>query len=98
MKKTLNIDKEILRQAKVACGAATDTKTAYGDMHRVPPVSHAKVVEFVRTHRLHGRGIGWVDAHLSASALVAKTALWTADERLAHLASELGVGYEPTST
>jgi hypothetical protein len=27
MKKTLNIDEEILRQAKPACGAPTDTDT-----------------------------------------------------------------------
>ena len=69
----------------------------YGAMHRVPPVPHAEVIEFVRAHQLHGRGIGWVDAHLLASALVAKVAFWTADERLARVASELGVGHEPTS-
>jgi Arc/MetJ family transcription regulator len=27
MKKTLNIDEELFKQAKVACGAATDTET-----------------------------------------------------------------------
>jgi hypothetical protein len=27
MKKTLNVDEELFRQAKVACGAATDTDT-----------------------------------------------------------------------
>jgi hypothetical protein len=27
MKKTLNIDEELFKQAKIACGAATDTET-----------------------------------------------------------------------
>ncbi|MCC6365512.1 MAG: hypothetical protein IT165_18520 [Bryobacterales bacterium] len=67
----------------------------YGLMQRAPAVPHADVVGFVRAHRLHGRGIGWIDAHLPASALVASAPLWTADERLARLAGELGVEYQP---
>jgi predicted nucleic acid-binding protein len=52
-----------------------------------------EVVAFVRGRQLHGRGIGWIDAHLLAAALVADVPLWTADERLAGLARELGVYY-----
>lgn len=65
----------------------------YGLMHRVPGVPHAEVVSFVRTRKLYGRGIGWVDAHLLASALVANAPIWTADLRLARLAGELGIAY-----
>ena len=67
--------------------------TDYEQMHQVPVVPHANVVAFVRDRRLHGRGIGWVDAHLLASALVGSLRLWTADPRLATLADELGVAY-----
>jgi predicted nucleic acid-binding protein len=42
---------------------------------------------------LSGRGIGWVDVHLLASALVGRLRLWTADPRLAIVAGELGVGH-----
>jgi predicted nucleic acid-binding protein len=69
--------------------------SSYQLMHRLPPVPHADVAAFVRAHELHGRGIGLIDAHLLASALVANVPLWTADERLAGLASELGIGYLP---
>jgi hypothetical protein len=48
----------------------------------------------VRDRRLHGRGIGWIDAHLLASALVGRLRLWTTDPALAIAARELGVGYE----
>jgi predicted nucleic acid-binding protein len=65
----------------------------YEQMHRAPVVSHGDVITFVRARRLHGRGIGWVDAHLLASSLVGRLKLWTTDPRLANVARELGVGY-----
>jgi predicted nucleic acid-binding protein len=63
----------------------------YEQMHRAPALRHGDVVEFVRSRRLHGRGIGWIDAHLLASALVGRLKLWTADPRLAVIARELGL-------
>jgi len=67
--------------------------TSYEKLLRAPSVSHAEVVELVRSRELHGRGVGWIDVHLLASALVARTVLWTADPRLADLAEELHVAY-----
>jgi predicted nucleic acid-binding protein len=66
----------------------------YGRMDRAPLVSHAEVVAFVRDRNLNGRGIGWVDAHLLASALIAQLKLWTADAALATIAAELGIAHE----
>ena len=43
-------------------------------------------------HRLMGRGIGYVDAHLLAGTLLTVGArLWTRDLRLAAVAGQLGV-------
>jgi predicted nucleic acid-binding protein len=69
----------------------------YEQMHQAPVVSHDDVVSFVRHRRLHGRGIGWIDAHLLASALVGHLTLWTTDPRLAALAKELGIAYDVPS-
>ena len=66
----------------------------YEQMHRAPVVPHDDVVAFVRDRRLHGRGIGWIDVHLLASALVGRLRLWTADPRLATLATELRIAYD----
>lgn len=66
----------------------------YVQMHQAPVVPHREVVEFVRARRLHGRGIGWIDAHLLASALVGRLRLWTTDPALAKAAKELGIAYE----
>ena len=63
-------------------------------MDQAPVVPHADVVAFVRDRKLHGRGIGWVDAHLLASALVGRLELWTTDPALATVAKELGISYE----
>jgi predicted nucleic acid-binding protein len=63
----------------------------YERMDQAPVVPHADVVAFVRHRKLHGRGIGWIDAHLLASALVGRLKLWTTDPALAALAKELGI-------
>jgi hypothetical protein len=66
----------------------------YKRMDQSPVVPHSDVVAFVRDRKLHGRGIGWIDVHLLASALVARVELWTTDPALATVAKELGIHYE----
>ncbi|HEX4135762.1 MAG TPA: PIN domain-containing protein [Bryobacteraceae bacterium] len=66
----------------------------YGKMRQAVMIPHEEVVAFVRDRRLHGRGVGWIDVHLLASALVGGFPLWTADPRFAAVASEIGVVWE----
>jgi predicted nucleic acid-binding protein len=66
---------------------------AYEKMHQTTAVPHADVVSFVRSRGLHGRGVGWIDVHLLASAVVGQYELWTADPRLSALAREFGVAH-----
>jgi predicted nucleic acid-binding protein len=54
---------------------------------------HDEVLAFVRRRRLTRRGIGWVDAHLLASALASGGALWSVDRDLAAAAGDLGIGF-----
>jgi predicted nucleic acid-binding protein len=68
---------------------------AYGRLSRSATVPHPEVMDFLRHRKLNGRGIGWVDVHLLASALVSQIRLWTADSRLEAIASELGIAYQP---
>jgi predicted nucleic acid-binding protein len=67
---------------------------AYERMHQTGMVPHSDVVAFVRDRDLHGRGVGWIDVHLLASAIVGRLQLWTADPRFSAVANELGVAYE----
>lgn len=74
-------------------GGRAKLLAAYQLMHQASPVRHSEVVEFVRARKLNGRGAGWIDVHLLASAVAGRMLLWTADPRLAALAAELGVAY-----
>jgi len=57
-------------------------------------IAHREAVSFVRARELHGRGAGWIDVHLLASAVAERLQLWTADPRLAVLADACGVAYQ----
>ena len=52
-------------------------------------VGHDEAMTFVDQRRLAGLGVGWVDIHLAASAVVSRARLWTADRRLANVARVL---------
>lgn len=56
-------------------------------------VSHEEVLQLVRRRQLPRRGIGWVDAHLLASALISSALLWSADAALSAVAASLEVDF-----
>ena len=62
-------------------------------MHQAAMVPHREVVAFVRDRDLQGRGVGWIDVHLLASAIVGRLQLWTAAPRFSAVADALGVAY-----
>jgi predicted nucleic acid-binding protein len=47
-----------------------------------PVVADHELLSFIAHHRLHGAGIGLVDAQLLAAARLAGAELWTGDARL----------------
>ena len=56
---------------------------------QAPVVSHDEVLTFLNAHRLTGRGLGWVDLHLLASAKLGRLPFWTLDKPLAAVAATL---------
>lgn len=75
-------------------GGRTRLLASYERIWQAAVVPHQEVAAFVRHRRLSGRGIGWIDAHLLASALVSRLQLWTADSPLRALAKQFGVAYD----
>jgi predicted nucleic acid-binding protein len=62
------------------------------DFPKAPVAQNEDVLQLIATHRLFGRGIGYVDVHLVASALLQPgTQLWSRDKKLKAAAEELGV-------
>lgn len=62
-----------------------------GELPRRSPAHHDEVLALLHKRKLHNRGVGWIDLHLAAAAMINGDALWTADRRLARIASELGI-------
>ena len=58
-------------------------------------VEHDEVLRMVEQRTLSGRGVGWVDMHLLAAAMLAGVRLWTDDGRLANVARELRLAEAP---
>jgi predicted nucleic acid-binding protein len=66
------------------------------DLPRAELATDVEVLGFVDREALFGRGIGYVDVHLLASArLSAGAQLWTKDTRLRDVAEELGLAMRP---
>lgn len=63
-----------------------------------PAIEFDEYLQFVDQNRLYGVGIGFVDVHLLASALLADATLWTADKRLKKAAMDLGIAYQKKPT
>lgn len=65
------------------------------DLPRVTVARDEEVLYFIEQHMLMGRGIGYVDAHLLASAALSDPArLWTRDQRLQSVATGLELAVE----
>ncbi len=78
---------------EIACGRLRDRSeilSALGSLPGVPTADHDEVMTFVERAGLAGSGIGWIDAHLLASARLAGIGLWTLDRKLSLVATELG--------
>ncbi|HKV98909.1 MAG TPA: type II toxin-antitoxin system VapC family toxin [Vicinamibacterales bacterium] len=58
-------------------------------------VSHDEAMALVERHDLPGAGIGWVDVHLLAAALVQGLPIWTNDKRLDAAARRLDAAWRP---
>lgn len=80
---------------ELACGSMSrreEILTLLETLPRAPEAEHGEFLHFVEKRGLAGTGLGAVDAHLLASAKLARTRLWTRDAGLARAAARLGIG------
>ena len=62
------------------------------DLPSATVASDLEVLRLIEGHGLHGRGLGYIDAHLVAAALLTSGAsIWTRDNALDSCARQLGV-------
>ena len=70
---------------ELACGNLKNRDeiiTLLQSLPHSPTVTHQEFLYFIDNLQLMGRGIGFVDVHLLASAQLAKLQIWTADNKL----------------
>jgi hypothetical protein len=82
---------------ELACGNLKNRGEILSLLKALPQAKvagHDEVMEFIEIHSLAGAGLGYVDVHLLASALLSKSTLWTTDRSLSAAAKKLGIGYE----
>lgn len=82
---------------ELSCGNFRNRRTALEALARMPAAAKAtdkETLEFIEQRSLHGRGIGYIDVHLLASALLSQECLlWTEDKRLRNIAIEMSIDY-----
>ena len=79
---------------ELALGSLRQRKQVLSEFVKLPlatKASEEEVLVLIDRHRLAGSGIGYVDAHLLASASLSDASLWTRDKRLHQVALNLGL-------
>ena len=79
---------------ELACGNLKNRAAILADLNDMPQsklATNAEVLRLLEDRRLWGRGLGWIDAHVLASALLSNCGFWTLDVRLGKAATELGL-------
>jgi len=59
----------------------------------VTPAEHEEVMRFIENYSLMGKGLGYIDMHLLASAILSRVPLWTLDKKLKRVSLKLGLAY-----
>ena len=80
---------------ELACGNLRNRVEILSLLAALPSATaagHDEALRLVSERKLHGKGLGWIDVHLLASALLTGCALWTKDKALKAAARALKVG------
>jgi predicted nucleic acid-binding protein len=81
---------------ELACGNLKSRKSVISLLEALPMaflVEHEEVLAFIEARNVMGKGLGYVDVHLLAAALLSGVSLWTLDKKLDKAAEELHCRY-----
>ena len=82
---------------ELSCGNIKNRQEIISLLQKLPQaplIEFDEFLYFVAQKKLHGKGIGFVDIHLLASAKLGQIPLWTADKRLQYASADLNLKYE----
>jgi len=81
---------------ELACGNLKNRAEVLSLLQTLPSAvraEHEDVMSFIEKYHLMGKGLGYVDMHLLASAFLSNIPLWTLDKKLNQTASLLKKAY-----
>ncbi len=81
---------------EIACGSLAARDVTLDLLQLLPMATVAEfgeVLAYIERYKLHGKGIGYVDAHLLTSAALGSAKLWTRDKKLQAAARDLGYAF-----
>jgi predicted nucleic acid-binding protein len=81
---------------ELACGNLKNRIEILSLLQALPTATqadHEDVMQFIDNNQLMGKGLGYIDMHLLASALLTGVSIWTTDKRLAEISKELRIGF-----
>ena len=81
---------------ELACGNLPKRAETIAYLEELPVAALASepdVRHLLESRRFWGSGLGWIDMHLLASALIEESNLWTADRAMAGAAKHLGIAF-----
>jgi predicted nucleic acid-binding protein len=82
---------------ELACGNIRNRAEVLSLLRALPMArmaEHHEVLDFIDRHSLMGIGLGYIDVHLLASALLSDMPLWTADRQLRTASAGLNIDYQ----
>ncbi|MCX7000540.1 MAG: PIN domain-containing protein [Candidatus Sumerlaeota bacterium] len=82
---------------ELACGNLNKRSEILSLLRSLPSAieaEHEEVIQFIEKNHLMGRGLGYIDVHLLASAILASVPIWTFDKKLDKVSAELGIGFD----
>jgi len=81
---------------ELACGNLKNRSKILSLLYALPMATqaeHEEVMQFIENNSLMGKGLGYIDMHLLASAILSKVPLWTRDKKLNQVSLKLGLAY-----
>jgi predicted nucleic acid-binding protein len=79
---------------EIACGNLSNRVEIIDLLRALPEVlvaSDDEILQFIENRQLYGKGLGYIDIHLLASAFINKVSFWTRDKRLSRIYSDLNL-------
>ena len=81
---------------ELACGNISNRTEIISLMQALPmvdAVEHEELLIFIEHNKMMGTGLGFVDVHLLAAAMLAGIPLWTQDKKLKQACSRLNIDF-----